>query len=244
MTNLCIDIGNTFTKIAVFTGATMDHFEVIKTNVHERLSTVIQDKKIEKVIVSSVAAYPDDLDKLFKELNVQYMVLDANTPLPIENCYESKDTLGKDRIAAAVGAHSLFPNADLLVIDAGTAITYEFINKHGQYLGGNIAPGMQMRFKALNAFTHKLPLVEPQTDYPVWGRNTNEAIRVGVQSGIIHEVDGTIEGFKNIYPHLQVILTGGDIKFFDNKLKNAIFVVSNLLMIGLNRILTYNAQDI
>lgn len=244
MINLCIDIGNTLTKVAVFTGTKMDHFEVVQTSIVDRLKTIIVEKKIECAIVSSVANYPPELDNLLKEKLRTYLVLDAYTPLPIENLYETKDSLGKDRIAVAVGANFLYPGTDVLIIDAGTAITYEFINRKAQYMGGAIAPGIHMRFKALNAFTHKLPLVEPRHEHLLFGRNTIEAIRVGVQSGIVHEIDGTISSYKAQYPELQVILTGGDIKFFDNKLKNAIFVVSNLLMIGLNRILTYNAQNI
>lgn len=244
MTNLCIDIGNTLTKVAVFTGTKMDHFEVIQSSIIDRLSTIIVEKKIESAIVSSVANYSPELDNLLKETLRAYFVLDAHTPLPIENLYETKETLGKDRIAVAVGANFLYPGTDVLIIDAGTAITYEFINRNAQYMGGAIAPGIHMRFKALNTFTHKLPLVEPGNEHLLIGRNTIEAIRVGVQSGIVHEIDGTISSYKAQYPDLQVILTGGDIKFFDNKLKNAIFVVSNLLMIGLNRILTYNAQNI
>lgn len=244
MTNLCIDIGNTLTKVAVFTGTKMDHFEVIQSNIIDRLSIIIVEKKIESAIVSSVANYSPELDNLLKETLRTYFVLDAHTPLPVENLYETKETLGKDRIAVAVGANFLYPGTDVLIIDAGTAITYEFINRNAQYMGGAIAPGIHMRFKALNTFTHKLPLVEPGQEYSLFGRNTIEAIRVGVQSGIVHEIDGTIASYKALYPELQVILTGGDIKFFDNKLKNAIFVVSNLLMIGLNRILTYNAQNI
>lgn len=244
MINLCIDIGNTLTKVAVFTATKMDHFEVIKTNLTDRVQSIIIEKGVERAIISSVAAYPPELDSLLKEMLGYYIVLDAHTPLPIENLYETKETLGKDRIAVAVGANFLYPNSNTLIVDAGTAITYEFINKDAQYMGGNIAPGIQMRFKALNAFTHKLPLVEPGNEIPLFGRNTIEAIRVGVQSGVIYEIDGTISSYKAQYPDLQVLLTGGDIKFFDNKLKNAIFVVSNLLMIGLNRILTYNAQNI
>lgn len=244
MINLCIDIGNTLTKVAVFAGTKMVHFEVIKGNIIDRLRTIIIEKKTGRAIVSSVTGYSPELDDLLKELLNNYIVLDARTPLPVENLYETKETLGRDRIAVAVGANFLYPNTDVLIIDAGTAITYEFINKNAQYMGGGIAPGIHMRFKALNTFTHKLPLVEPGHEHPLFGRNTIEAIRVGVQSGIVHEIDGTIASYKALYPELQVILTGGDIKFFDNKLKNAIFVVSNLLMIGLNRILTYNAQNI
>jgi type III pantothenate kinase len=168
--------------------------------------------------------------------------LSANTPLPIENRYLTKETLGKDRIAAVVGAYDLYPNQNLLVIDAGTAITYDFINEKGQYLGGNISPGIEMRFKALNYYTGKLPRVQPKEWNKLYGSTTEEAILGGVLNGVVFEVDKTIESFKEFYKNLKVIITGGDAEFFDNKLKNSFFVNFNLLALGLNRILEYNGE--
>jgi type III pantothenate kinase len=243
MNSLCIDIGNTLTKIGVFSGAKLEHFEVFKEMNYSRIQALILEKNIKNAIISSVAESPAELAELLREFVENYIELGVDTRLPIQNLYETPETLGKDRIAAVVGAGFLYPETDILVIDAGTAITYDFINMQGEYLGGNISPGIQMRYNALHSFTHRLPLVEPRFEIPLYGKSTVEAIRVGVQSGITYEVDGTIDGFKALYPDLHVILTGGDIKFFDNKLKNVIFVVSNLLMVGLNRILTYNVQN-
>jgi type III pantothenate kinase len=240
MVTLCIDNGNTLTKCAVFKNDEMINFRAIDPNNYTVISQVIQNAHIEAAIMSSVSAVPDTLMKSLRKEVKNFILLDHQTPLPIENCYETKETLGKDRLAAVLGAHHLYPADDLLVIDAGTAITYDIINHHGQYLGGNISPGLQMRFKALNYFTTQLPLLNPVDKIPDIGKNTTEAIEIGVQQGILFEVEGTIEHYKQSYPHLKVLMTGGDAKFFDNKLKSMIFVVSNLVMIGLNRILKYN----
>jgi type III pantothenate kinase len=131
----------------------------------------------------------------------------------------------------------------VLVVDAGTAITYDVINDRGQYFGGNISPGIHMRYKALHEFTRKLPLIDMIGDYPQLGRNTRDAIISGVLQGIICEVEGTIDNFSKNFPELRVVITGGDAGFFDKKLKKTIFVVPNLVLLGLNSILQYNLND-
>ena len=244
MINLCIDVGNTLTKVAVFDDNKMIHFENLTIGIQERMKELADMYHAGQVIFSSVGKeehhIADDLGRIVPKV----IVLTASTPVPVENRYETPETLGKDRLAAVTGAHYLYPGTDLLVIDAGTAITYDIINHKGEYLGGNISPGIQMRFRALNDYTSRLPLIRPHHDYPLFGKNTADAIRVGVQSGVVSEIDGTINQYREIFPDLKVIITGGDIKYFDNKLKNFIFVISNLVMIGLNRILIYNAQPI
>jgi type III pantothenate kinase len=169
-------------------------------------------------------------------------VLDEKTPLPIKNEYRTKSTLGKDRLAAVVGANDLYPNTNILVIDAGSAITYDLISAEGKYLGGNISPGIEMRFKALYQFSSKLPKVEKQPFKKLYGTGTQEAILAGVQHGVVFEVDNAISAFKEFYNNLKVIITGGDAEFFDNKLKNSFFVHFNLLALGLNRILEHNGE--
>jgi len=218
----------------------MVHFEILDKSRYDSVLTLIKEKRVTTAIASSVAELPEGLfDELQKILN-KFIVLDHNTPIPIQNDYDTKETLGKDRLAAVVGANFIYPHENVLVIDAGSAITYDIINDKGIYLGGNIAPGIQMRYKALHTFTRRLPLVAPVNNVPDYGRNTEDAIRVGVQLGIVHEIDGTISFFKEKYPNLKVLATGGDVKYFDNKLKNVIFAVSNLVLVGLNRILHYN----
>lgn len=239
--NLIIDIGNSRTKFSLF-----NHGEIlVTTTVDELLPEHIKALKDEypllnKAILSSVREYPDSLKKTLRSDFDTFLELSHKTPLPIENLYLSKETLGYDRIASAVSANDLYPNTNLLVIDAGTALTYDFINDKNQYLGGNIAPGLEMRFKSLHHFTSKLPLVKAENQKKLFGSTTEEAIRAGVQNGFIYEVEKTIGEFKVFYGNLKVIITGGDAKFFDNKLKNHFFVNFNLVALGLNRILEYN----
>ncbi|MBN2635434.1 MAG: type III pantothenate kinase, partial [Prolixibacteraceae bacterium] len=238
--NLVIDIGNTRTKFSVF-----NRGEVLITVPVDELNPshidVLQNEypELKRVIVSSVKNYSNELKEKLQSSFDKFIELDEHVPLPIENLYQTKSTLGKDRIAAVVGAFDLYPNENILVIDAGTAITYDIINEKGQYLGGNISPGIEMRFKALNYFTGKLPLVNQTGWNKLYGTNTEHAIMGGVLNGVVFEVDKTIEAFKEFYKNLKVIITGGDAEFFDKKLKNSFFVNFNLLALGLNRILEY-----
>jgi pantothenate kinase, type III len=243
MVSLCFDVGNTLIKLAVFNNNGIIHFQTVSRDSLSAINQIIEEYAVESSIIASVSEIPQGLESALQQRLGQCLILSHTTRLPIENCYETKETLGKDRLAAVVGANHLHPGSDVLVIDAGTAITYDLITKNNQYLGGNISPGLQMRFKALNHFTNKLPLLEPDKHSVSYGRNTTEAIKAGVQNGMIFEIDGTIDSFNEQYPGLKVLFTGGDAKFFENKLKNTIFVVSNLVMIGLNRILAYNLQN-
>ena len=241
--NLVIDIGNTRTKFTVFNqgeiaiSVPVDEFKAeyldLLKNEHPQLN---------KAIISSVKEYNPELKTKLQESFKTFIVLNSETPLPIKNSYKSKQTLGNDRIAAVVGANFLYPGTNLLVIDAGSALTYDFINENGNYLGGNISPGINMRFKALNSFTGKLPLVCLDESNVLFGDTTETAIRAGVQNGAVFEVDKTIDTFKEFYNNLEVIITGGDVKFFDKRLKNSFFVNFNLVGIGLNRILEYNGE--
>jgi type III pantothenate kinase len=198
--------------------------------------------ELKKVILSAVKDYSPKLKTALQQKFECFIELNANTPLPIENCYKTPETLGKDRIAAAVGGFDLYPDTNLLIIDAGTAITYDILNEKHQYLGGNISPGIEMRFKALHQFTGKLPLTTRNTFGKLYGTTTEEAIWAGVQHGVVFEVDKAIETFKEFYTNLKVIITGGDADFFDKKLKNSFFVNFNLIALGLNRILEYNGE--
>ena len=243
MINLVIDIGNSRTKIALFNqhdlmfNVPLDHL----TANHVRMLKN-EHPQLKKVILSSVKPYADDLKRVLSEEFDQFIELDHQTELPIENLYETPETLGKDRIAAAVGANELFPDQNLLVIDAGTAITYDLVSEKNQFMGGNISPGLEMRFKALNHFTGKLPLVNYSDDFEPIGKNTTDAIRAGVQNGVLYEMEQNIDFFNKNYRNLHIIMTGGDSNFFDKKLNYSIFVHFNLTLIGLNRILEHNAK--
>jgi len=241
--NLIIDIGNSRTKIALFNQhdlmfnlsidfLTVDHLKMLKEE-HPQLN---------KAILSAVKVVDQEIIQFLSGNFNYFLELDQQTELPIENLYETPETLGKDRIAAAVGANELFPDQNLLIIDAGTAITYDLVSEKNQFIGGNISPGLEMRFKALNQFTGKLPLINYSDEFQLIGRNTTDAIRAGVQNGMLYEIDQTIAIFNRNYQNLQIIMTGGDSNFFDKKLNYSIFVHFNLTLIGLNRILEYNAK--
>ena len=241
--NLVIDIGNTRTKFSVFNkGEILITVPVDEFKPEHILILKNEHPDLDKVIISAVKPYSTDLDAALQNSFTRFISLNASTRLPIENRYQTPETLGNDRIAAAVGGFDLYPGTNLLIIDAGTAITYDVVNQKGQFLGGNIAPGIDMRFKALHQFTGSLPMVKQQPFDKLFGTTTHEAIVAGVQNGLIFEVDRAIDTFKEFYKNLKVIITGGNADFFDNKLKNSFFVNYNLVAMGLNRILEYNEE--
>jgi len=191
-------------------------------------------------MISSVTGQADETAALIREKTGHVIVLSHDTKIPFENRYQTPETLGKDRVAAIAGAAFLKPGCDVLVIDAGSAITYDFIDKNNVYHGGNIAPGMDIRLRSLHGFTEKLPLVAPDAKAALLGNDTRSAIASGVLHGIIFEIDGYISSLKIKYPELSTFLTGGSTFYFHTKLKNPIFAEKNLVLIGLNRILQFN----
>ena len=240
--NLCIDQGNSSTKIGIF-----NEDSLVETIVFEQLNTaniesLFARHALKACILSSVTGEYDDVLRYLSEKKVSVTLLTHTTPLPFVNRYETLETLGKDRVAAVAGAAFLQPETDLLVIDAGTAITYDFIDAAGNYHGGNIAPGLDMRFRALHEFTRKLPLADLNTEVSLLGKNTASALQAGVFHGTIFEVDGYIDQLKLKYPKLLTFLTGGSTIYLVTKLKSAIFAERNLVLIGLNRILLFNVQ--
>jgi len=241
--NLVIDIGNSRAKIALFNEHDlMINVPVDRLTVHHLKMLKEEHPQINKTILSSVRAVEPEI-KDYLSRNVDFFLeMDHLTGLPMENIYETPETLGNDRLAAAVGANELFPDQNLLIIDAGTAITYDLVSEKNQFVGGNISPGLEMRFKALNHYTGKLPLINYSDEFQPIGKNTTDAIRAGVQNGVLFEMAQTIDLFNRNYQNLHIIMTGGDSNFFDKKLNYSIFVHFNLTLIGLNRILEYNAK--
>lgn len=241
--NLCIDIGNSSTKVALFR-----HSELIlhRTYVAFGIEDVVklrEEFEVKRAILSTVANLDEELLLFLSETTPLFLVLNPHTPLPIGNRYKTPHTLGNDRIAAAVGANCLCPDRPLLIIDSGSAITYDFVNGRNEFCGGNIAPGVEMRLKALHQYTKRLPLVAPPTTpfEEMLGTDTQSAIERGVICGVCHEIDGYISELKQIYPNLCTFLTGGNLNYFHNRLKNTTFVENFLVLIGLNRILEHNA---
>ena len=238
--NLIIDIGNTAAKVALFDGGEMVEVLTESNQSLDCLEALCVKYPVEQGIVATVIDLSERVLAALVALPFPLLWLDSKTPLPVTNLYETPETLGYDRMAAVVGANEQFPHRDILVIDAGTCITYEFIDSKGQYHGGNISPGMQMRFKALNQFTGRLPLIDSNGRKLPMGRDTETAIRAGVLKGMEYEISGYIESMKHKYPELLVFLTGGDDFSFDSSVKSIIFADRFLVLKGLNRILNYN----
>ncbi|HPR32371.1 MAG TPA: type III pantothenate kinase [Prolixibacteraceae bacterium] len=241
MLNLVVDIGNSRTKVAVFNrGELMIHFPVDRLLPKDIRMLKEEYPGLTKAILSSVKdPQPELMDCLRNEFGF-FVNLDATTPLPIDNCYQTPETLGKDRIAAAVGANHLYPNQHVLVIDAGTAITYDYVNDRNQYKGGFITPGLSMRFKALNHFTDRLPLLSPSfTEKPI-GLSTETSIQGGIQLGLMGEIRQIVEYFNIFQEDLCIILTGGDHFYFEKWLKNYKFVALEITLLGLNTIVEFN----
>ncbi|MDA3879467.1 MAG: type III pantothenate kinase [Prolixibacteraceae bacterium] len=240
MPNLVVDIGNTRTKVAVFEqNKIVMSFPTNELTVNDITSIKNEYPEIESAIFSTVRSNADVLHPMLKANFKKVVELNQNTQLPIEICYETTSTLGKDRIAAAVGANYFYPNCDLLVIDAGTAITYDFVNYNNQYTGGFITPGLNMRFKALHQFTDKLPLLKASAPQNHQGRNTTESIIGGIQMGLEGEIGRIITHFQSKSDEMLIILTGGDTKYFEKLLKNYNFVSLEIILPGLNTILEF-----
>ena len=238
--HLIIDIGNTSAKIAVFSQGEMKDMIRCSNQDLKELDAFCQTYHIRKGIWASVISLSEEVQQQLQQLPFSMMEFTYQTPIPIQNLYRTPQTLGVDRLAAVIAAYTIKPHYPALVIDAGTCITYDFIDEHGQYQGGNISPGMEMRFKALHDFTSKLPKVEVSGETPSYGYSTETAIRSGVIRGIEHEISGYIQHLKKNYPSLLVFLTGGNEFSFDTNLKSGIFADGFLVLKGLNRILDYN----
>ncbi len=249
---IVIDQGNTLTKVVLFYGNEIQWFKVYKDFTPTEINILVPELvNVKYGIISSVSFDPEKVIDYFE--NIQWIILDHETPIPITNNYNTPQTLGKDRLAGVIAASDLFPGKDTLVIDAGTAITCDFITKDKVYVGGSISPGITMRFKALNTFTGRLPLVEinesditvngnSTSEQLIAGRDTRESILSGVINGAIFEISGFINKYKEIYPDLNVVVTGGDAIYFDKNLKSNIFVVQNLVPYGLKLILQYKLE--
>lgn len=247
--NLCIDQGNSRTKVALMTddGKMMNHF-IYKQFSSADVERLFDLYDISDSIISSVVNIEAAVVNTLHRRSQHFVLFDHNTPVPIVNRYDTPQTLGQDRLAAAVGAKSLCPDENLLIIDAGSAVTYDFVSDKGEYMGGNIAPGLKMRFTMLQRMTKKLPLVEVEENelIPLFGKNTRDAIAAGVIRGIAYEVKGYMRTLSEKVPHFQTFLTGGNAPYILNNVrtsrteKREIRVEKNLVLIGLNTILIFN----
>lgn len=242
--NLIIDIGNTTSKVAVF-----DHQNIVFHDVYKDIETASLEKitkefSIESSILSNVRNNSLELeDYLSKKTNL--VEFNSKTKIPINIAYKTPETLGKDRIALAVAASKSYPQKNTLIIDIGTCITYDFVDKTATYYGGSISPGIELRAKALNLFTGKLPLVDFKTKNKIdfIGNSTENSIKSGIFYGIQFEILKTIEEYQNNSDDLNTIITGGNFQVFDLESKNRIFADKFFLLKGLNEILKFNVQE-
>nr|WP_297309889.1 type III pantothenate kinase [uncultured Flavobacterium sp.] len=229
--NLAIDIGNTRTKVAVYENDIILDIEIFEQKkIVEKLEKIIsKSEKKPNIILTSVKNFDKETeDWLLKRSNLT--IINANTPLPFLNKYSTPHTLGIDRRVLASGAVLKFPKENRLVIDAGTCITYDFITENNEYLGGAISPGINLKYKSLNDYTDKLPLLTINEENNLIGDSTNSSIHSGVINATLFEIQGFIESYINEYQNLTIILTGGDADFLAKRLKNTIFANQNFLL--------------
>ncbi len=236
--NLAVDIGNTQVKFGIFEN---DELKEVFSQ-EESIEQILSIFKIENAIISKTGSSNIIGQKLDQRKEVKTLLLSSELKLPIRILYETPQALGADRIAGCVAANFLFPGKNVLKIDFGTCITYDFVNDKGEYYGGAISPGMMMRFKALHNYTAKLPLIDPKEfeKFELTGVDTSTSILSGVMNGIKEEVDGIIKEYNQRFENLNVVATGGDTGLFVALLKSEIFTRPYLVLEGLNRILNYN----
>ncbi len=244
--HLCIDIGNSSTKLAVYDPEVKDMNTWTFRDKQKKLSAtyvkrLLKDHAITRAISSNTRNEGEYLRELLAVLQ-DYIELDEFAELPIQNKYDTPETLGNDRLAGVCAANSMFPGKHTLVIDAGTCITMDLIDKDGNYYGGSIHPGITMRYRALNNYTGKLPLVKREKENRLIGTDTRTSIVSGVQTAVIAEIQGMIDRYSVQFGKVTVIITGGDAPFFVSQLKSKIFAHSNLVLAGLRKILDYNAK--
>ena len=233
---LAVDVGNTRIKAAVFEDSTLlESFVFPKTVLQKSIQNILEKyKNTTHLVVASVSDVEKQAFIGFEEVvNVHFV--SQTDPFPFVNCYETPQTLGIDRMVLAAGATLQFPNQNRLVIDAGTCITYDFIDENDNYLGGAISPGLRLRYEALHNYTAKLPLLTLENPKHFKGKSTSESIHSGVVNGLVYEIDGFIADFKGQYSKFIIILTGGDSVFLAKRLKNTIFANSNFLLESLNQ---------
>ncbi|MBQ4278712.1 MAG: type III pantothenate kinase [Rikenellaceae bacterium] len=241
--NLAIDIGNSSAKMAV-----IEHGQVVDTFRTDRPDSAYIDSvldhypSVQAAILSSARGVHPGLEAGLRRRVGRYIRFDHTVPVPIKNRYETPETLGADRLAAAVGAAGAYPGRNVLIVDFGTAITIDMVSAAGEFLGGNISPGVGTRFRSLHDYTQQLPLRGLTEETTLLGRNSFSAIESGVIRGVIYEIEGYIAELSREYPDLNIIFTGGDGNFFARHVKNPIFATHELVLYGLNRILEYNAD--
>jgi type III pantothenate kinase len=238
---ICFDFGNTRQKAALFVNNKQQELFLLDETLIDSVVGLVQKYKPERTILSSVIHHEPAIETYLKK-HSSFHLLQPSSKLPFSTPVGKPETIGADRLALCAAATLLFPGANNLIIGLGTAVTYNFLNTKNEFLGGGISPGMTMRMKALNSFTAKLPIVEPDWNVPLVGYDTKTNIQSGVVLGLAHEIDGFIADYKNKYRAFNVLLTGGDLVHLAPHLKNLIFADPDLLFKGLYAISEINDQ--
>jgi type III pantothenate kinase len=238
-TTICLDFGNTRLKWAVFSGGEIRYTGVLEGDGVEDLNQCLQTYKPDRSLLSSVVDHKEEIELLL-ESHTWFHKLNHLSRVPITTPVGKPETIGADRLALVVAAAHFFPGKNNLVIGLGSAVTYNYINRFHQFIGGSISPGMEMRFKSLELFTAKLPLIKPHWNFPLSGYDTKTNIQSGVIFGMAKEIDGVIEAYEDRYENLHVLMTGGDAHYFIPYLKKKITEDPDLIFKGLYIISEYN----
>lgn len=241
--NLVVDIGNTLLKLAVFDGGRLVAQQCVGELREETFAGLLGGARAARAVVASTRGEAPAIVEAVRRHTDYLLEFTPATPVPIGNAYLTPATLGRDRLAAAVGAATLYPRRNALIVDFGTAVTLDFVSADGVFRGGCISPGMAMRFRALHEYTAALPLCDATDSAELLGRTTDEAVRLGVMNSLAFEIEGYIARMQDEIEDLCVIFTGGDTNFFAKRIKNTIFANCNLVFCGLNRILEHNASE-
>lgn len=241
--NLVVDIGNTLLKLAVFDDGRLVAQQCVGELREETFAGLLGGARAARAVVASTRGEAPAIVEAVRRHTDYLLEFTPATPVPIGNAYLTPATLGRDRLAAAVGAATLYPGRNALIVDFGTAVTLDFVSADGVFRGGCISPGMAMRFRALHEYTAALPLCDATDSAELLGRTTDEAVRLGVMNSLAFEIEGYIARMQGEIADLCVIFTGGDTNFFAKRIKNTIFANCNLVFWGLNRILEYNASE-
>ncbi|MCG2609983.1 type III pantothenate kinase [Flavobacterium sp. SM15] len=241
---LTVDVGNTRIKVAVFEkDSILMHAVFLKDEAEKKIENIFKNfSGITFSVFSSVGKLDESVLNLLRR-HSNLNIISSETHFPFQNKYETPKTLGVDRMVLASGATLLFPEQHRLIIDAGTCITYDFVDAQNNYLGGAISPGFRLRYESLHNYTAKLPLLTLEQPEGFIGNSTKESIHSGVVNGIVNEIEGFIERYRQEYQHLTVILTGGDAEFLAKNIKSTIFANSNFLLESLNHLHNYISDN-
>ena len=238
--NLILDVGNSLLKTALFKKSQLIQKFKFSENYKRNIEDIISKNNVTHSIISNVGRIDDSIINILKE-STNLLLVSNQLKFPFKNLYKSKNTLGQDRLALVSAAAFKFPKENVLIVDAGSCITYDFKNNNNEYLGGGISPGILMRFKSLNTFTSNLPLIDFDSIHQLIGNNTKNSINSGVINGTISEINGIIQQYCEEFKNIRIILTGGDSNFLLKRIKNSIFADQNFLLVGLNKLLEDNS---